>query len=245
MTITFAGLAADALARWRRDRTVLLALAGPFLFLPLLAWLLLLVEPVAKPGATDAERMQQVMEWAGANVHWLALRIGVELFGSLAILTLYLARGHHDVGGALKVAVALLPGFIVAVVASWGLVALGVFAFILPGLYIYGRIALTGPVMAAEPGVGITGAIGRSIALTRGHGWQVFGYLSLTLLAGMLSAQVLGALEFRMEAAGAVSPIAVAVIDVLAAAAITACTIARLLLEIALYRRLAAPRHRI
>lgn len=245
MTITFAGLASDAWARWRRDRAVLLALAGPFLFLPLLAWLLLLEEPVPAPDATDAQRMQQVIDWASANLHWLAARVGVELFGSLAILALYLTRGHRDVGGVLRQALVLLPGFVVAVVASWGLIALGVFAFILPGMYIYGRVALTGAVLAAEPGVGIFGAIARSVALTRGYGWQVFGYLALIFMVGLLLAQLLGSVELRMAAAGAVNPVAIAVIDVLAAAAVSAATLARLLLEVALYRRLAAPRHRV
>lgn len=245
MTITLAGLASDASARWRRDRGTLLALAGPFLFLPLFAWLLLLDEPVPKPGATDAERMQLVIDWAGANLHWLAARVGVELFGSLAILALYLSRGHRDVAGLLRQSLVLLPGFVAAVLASWGLVALGVFAFILPGMYIYGRVALTGPVLAAEPGVGIFGAITRSMALTRGHGWQVFDYLALTLLIGMLAAQVIGAIEVRMAAAGAINPVAIAILDALAAAAVSATALARLLLEVALYRRLAAPRHRV
>ena len=81
MTITFAGLASDAWARWRRDRGILLALTGPFLFLPLLAWLLLLEEPVVKPDATDAQGMQQVIDWLSANLHWLAARVGVALAG--------------------------------------------------------------------------------------------------------------------------------------------------------------------
>lgn len=245
MTITLAGLVRDAWARWRRDRGLLLAVAGPFLFLPLFAWLLLLAEPVPKPDASDAERMQLVIEWAGANLHWLAARIALELFGSLAILALYLSRRHRDVAGVLREAVVLLPGFVAAVLASWGLVAAGVFAFIVPGMYIYGRVCLTGPVLVAEPGAGIFGAIARSIALTRGHGWQLFGYLALTLLVGMLAAQLIGRLEDGIARTGAANPIAFAILDALAAAAVAAATLARLLLEVALYRRLAAPRHRI
>lgn len=245
MTITLAGLARDAWARWRRDRGVLLALAGPFLFLPLFAWLLLVPEPAVKPEMEDAERMRIFLAWAGENAHWLAARIGVELYGSAAILALYLSRQHRDVAGLLRATLALLPGFMVAVLASWGLVTLGVFAFILPAMYIYGRVCLTGPVLVAEPQAGILGAITRSIALTRGHGWQLFGYLALTLLAGMLAAQLLAGANERMAGAGATNPVAVAILDALAAAAVSATALIRLLFEVTLYRRLAAPRHRV
>lgn len=262
MSITLAGLAKDAWARWRRDRGTLLALAGPFLFLPLLAWLLLIEEPVPAPGATDTQRMQQIMDWASANLHWMAARIAIELFGALVILTLYLARGHRDVAGVLTSALILFPRFVVAVMASWGLIALimlpasiaatvpnpvvaavGLAAFIIPALYSYGRVALTGAVLTAEPEVGIFGAIGRSIRLTRGRGWQVFGYVAMLWLIGMVAAQLLGAPEQQMQVAGAINPVVVAIMDVLAAAAVSATTLARLLLEVALYRRLAAPRH--
>lgn len=264
MILSFSGLIGEVWARCRRDHAVLIALAGPFLFLPLLAWLLLLEAPVPKPDATDAQRMQQIMDWATANLHWMAARVGVELFGSLLILTLYLARGHRDVAGVLKTALRLFPRFVVAVMASWGLIALAMFpasivaaaasgglaavalfACLVPALYVFGRVALTGAVLVAEPEAGIFGAIGRSIRLTRGRGWQVFGYVALIWMIGVLIAQLLGAPEQQMATAGAVNPVAVAIMDILAAAAVSAATVARLLVEVALYRRLAAPRHRV
>lgn len=243
MTITLAGLAGDARALWRRHGELLTALAGPFLFLPLFAWLLLVAEPVIPPEAADAERMRIFTAWAGANLHWLTLRIAVELFGSAAILLLLLSRRHRTVAELLRATVALAPGFVVAVVASWGVVALGAFAFILPGAYFYGRLALTGPALAAEPELGIAGAIARSFALTHGHGWRVFGYLGLTLLAGMVAASLTGGVQDALTRAGAGGAITEAVLDAVTAAAVTASMLVRLLLEVALYRRLARPRH--
>ena len=245
MTITFAGLIADAWTRWRRDRGILLPLTGVFVFLPLFAWLLLLEPPQVAENLSQDERVRLVLDWLGANLHWLAARVGIELFGGLAILTLYLGRGHRDVAGVLRAALAVFPMFAAVVLASWGLVTLGFFAFILPGLYIYGRVALTGAVLVAEPGVGLAGAIARSIALTRGHGWQVFGYLALTLMLGLLLAETIGSAQLAMSAAGGANPLALAILNALSAAAVSVATLARLLLEVALYRRLSQPRHRV
>lgn len=245
MIVTLAGLASDAWARWRRDRAVLVAFAGLFVFLPFFAWLLLLTPPDIAAEVGRDERMNILIAWMGANLHWLAARVAIELFGSAAILMLYLGRGHRDVAGVLRAALALFPLFVVAILVSWGLVSIGLFAFVLPGFYIYGRIALTGAVFAAEPGVGVIGAITRSIALTRGRGWLVFGYLALTLLTGLLMAEVFGGVEAGMKAAGGANPIAVAILDALSAAAMAVATLARLLFEVSLYRRLAAPRPRV
>ena len=245
MIITFAGLIDDAVARWRRDRGLLLALAGPFLFLPLFAWLLLLTEPAITPEMSRDQRMDTLVAWVGPNLHWMAIRTGVEMFGSLAILALYLSRRHRNVAQLLGEAIRLLPMFAAAVLIGWGLVALGFFAFILPGMYVYGRVCLTGPVLVAEPGVGVFGAISRSIALTRGHGWQLFGYLVLSLLIGLLASELFGAVEARMAASGAVNPVATAILDALTAAAVSATNLLRLLFEVTIYRRLAAPRHRV
>lgn len=242
MTPRLSGIARDAWALWRRDRALLVALAGPFLFLPILAWILLAPEPPLKPDMDQAARVQVVLAWIRANAHWIAARIVVEFLGEAAILGLYLGRGFETVGGLLRRSLELLPLYVLAVVATWLLMGLGAMAFILPGLYLLGRLALTGPVVVAEPGAGMTGAIGRSLALTRGFGWLIFGYLGLTFLAGMAAAEVLGGMRQGLAAAGAVNPIALSLIAMAGATAATAATLARLLLVVAIYRRLTTPR---
>ncbi|MES2753198.1 MAG: hypothetical protein V4659_00890 [Pseudomonadota bacterium] len=243
--LTLGALGRDAWAGWRRDREVLTLLAGTFVFLPTFAWLLLVAEPAVPKGAANQEVSAILLHWAGANAHWLALRIAVELFAAAAVLTLYLSRDHRDVGGVLARAAALWPMFLVTVIASWGLVMVGIFAFVVPGLYIYGRVALAGPALIAEPKLGLAGAIARSIALTRGHGWQVFGYLGLTILAGALAVELIDGVGAGLRRAGAANPVALAMLAAVTAAAVTATVLARLLLEVALYRRLSAPRHHI
>ncbi len=244
MTEPIAGAAGDAWRWWRRDRETLLALAGPFLFLPMLAWLLLVPEPLVPATATAQERQALVLDWAAAHFHWLTLRIGVELFAGAAIVSLYLARDHRTVGQLLRRALLVLPGYIVAVMASWGIVAAGALALIVPGLYFYGRVALTGPVLIAEPGIGLFGAIGRSIQLTAGRGWRVSALLLATFFAGFLALQIIDALDQGLRVAGGGGqPFARAFVEILAALTATASVLVRILLQIALYRRLASPRH--
>lgn len=241
-----AGAAArDAWARWRADREVILAIAGVFVFLPMFAWLLLVPEPVAPPQANGDQKMQVLLAWAGEHLHWLALRIGFELLATAAILSLYLARDRTDVRGVLVRAVGVLPMFAIAVMASWGLVTLGAFAFIIPAVYIYGRVALTGAVLIAEKGVGVAGAVVRSVALTHGNGWRVAGVLAVPILAGLLALQVIGTLDHALRGADPASPVAKAVVDGIAALTATASGLARILLQVSLYRRLTTPRHGI
>lgn len=243
MTLSLSAAARDAWRRWTNERGTIVAIAGPFLFLPVFAWLLLVQEPVAPPNATNDEKTALVFAWVAEHAHWLAFRLGFELFATVAILSLYLARDHRDVRGLLLRSLSALPLFAVAVMVSWGLVMVGFLALIIPSLYIYGRVALTGPVLAAEPGVGLTGAITRSVALTHGNGWRVFAVLAVPLLAGFLCLQVIGGLDTAFRVGGAVNPVARAVLDGLAALAATATGLARMLLQVSLYRRLATPRH--
>jgi hypothetical protein len=245
MTPLIGAAARDAWRRWRRDREVILAIAGVFVFLPMFAWLLLVPEPTLPAEATGDQRTAAVIAWAGEHLHWLVLRIGFELFATAAILTFYLARDHADVRGVLRRGLAVLPTFAIAVMGSWGLVTLGVFAFIVPGLYIYGRVALTGAVLVGERGVGVAGAIARSVALTHGNGWRVAALLALPFLAGLMALQLIGMLDGAMRSAGTLNPIARALVDGAAALAATASGLARVLLQVSLYRRLASPRHAV
>ncbi len=245
MTLSLTAAARDAWRRWTIERGTIVAIAGPFLFLPVFAWLLLVQEPVAAPGASNDEKTAQVLAWVVEHAHWLALRLGFELFATVAILSLFLARDHRDVRGLLLRSLTALPLFAVAVMTSWGLVMAGFLAFIVPSLYIYGRVALTGPVLVAEPGVGFTGAIVRSVALTHGNGWRVFSVLAVPLLAGFLFLQVIGGLDAAFRVGNEVNPVARAVLEGLAAVAATVSGLARVLLQVSLYRRLATPRHGI
>lgn len=241
MTPLLADIAREAWARWRRDREALALVAGVFLFVPLFAWFLLIPEPVRPATATDQQAYAIVVAWIGANLYWLMLRIAFELYAAAVLLGFYLWRDHATLGALLKGASVALPGFAAAVLASWGLIALGFGAFIVPGIYLYGRVALAGPVYVAEPNVGAFGALARSFALTHNQGWRVALSLAAPLLAGVLALRLVSGIE----ALAGEGQVVTAVCAGLGAAAGAATGIAAALFKVALYRRLSAPRHGI
>ena len=77
------------------------------------------------------------------------------------------------------------------------LVGLGVFAgflaFVIPGLILLTQWAVAAPVVVCEARTAPQ-AIGRSRQLVRGHGWQVFSVLIVTLLLVLVFSSALGAL---------------------------------------------------
>lgn len=239
------GAARDAWTRWRGDREVILAIAGVFVFLPVFGYLLLAAEPPRLDGLTQEERVRIALSYFSDQLPWLVVRTAVQLFGTAALLTLYLDRRGATVADVLRRSVAVLPWLAIAVISAWGLTTLGLFAFVIPGLYVYGRTALAGPVLIAERGVGFAGAIARSIALTHGNGWRMFSLMILPFLLGFLAVQVIGSIDQAMRAAGAINPVAKVILDALAASVATIAFVARVLLEVSLYRRLASPRHGI
>lgn len=243
MTLSIGAAIRDAWRRWTTERGVIVALAGPFLFLPVYALLLLLPEPAKLENATRQQQVAAALAWFGDQLPWVALRVGFELFATLAILSLFLARDHRDVRTLLRRSVTALPMFAAAVMTSWGLVMAGFVMLIVPGLYVYGRVALTGPVIAAEPQVGFVGAVTRSIALTHGNGWRVFAVLAVPVLVGLLAIDAIGGADQAMRTGGAAQPFTRAIIDAAAAVVVTASYLVRILLQVSLYRRLATPRH--
>ncbi|MBA3676811.1 MAG: hypothetical protein H0W74_05340 [Sphingosinicella sp.] len=172
----------DDTARMLRDNaSLLLAIAGAFLFLPALIVGYALPQPDPEPG-----RIVGVMiAYFSVNWHWLLLANIVNMIGAIAMLLLLVGAERRTVGSAIVAALSILPFYFVAAILTNILVILGLIALIVPGLYLIGRLAVVGTVIVAEnqnPGR----AIGRSFMLTKGKGWVVFGLLALVLLAGII-----------------------------------------------------------
>ena len=72
------------------------------------------------------------------------------------------------------------PLFIVALLVGLG-VGLGLLLFIIPGLFLMVRWAVSAPIVVVER-EGPTSSIGRSAELTRGYRWAVFGFVLLYLV---------------------------------------------------------------
>ena len=238
MTINLTAALRDARELWQRDRDTLLRIAGPFLFLPSFTSLLLMPDVVTAPGGSDEAAQEAMIAWLGLHIHWIAVRLVIDMFGVAALLTLYLDRGHETLGQALIRASKLFGGYLLASLFAWAIVFVGLLGFIAPGLYAVGRLTMVGPVVVAERRSGFGDAIARSIQLTRGNGWSLFGVVAAVTLAGYMVTIFVLRIEDGMAAANATNPVTVAILDAAGAAVATLTTIARVLIEIAIYRRL-------
>lgn len=237
MSVDLAGALGDARALWRRDRELLLRIAGVFVFLPAFASLLLLPDPVAAAGAGNEERQAALIAWGLANAHWIAIRLVFDLFGVAALLTFYLDR-HRTLGEALQRTLAVFPRYLLTALLAWVMVLGGLFALVVPGFYLIGRLTMTGPALIAERR-GPLDAVARGFALTRGMGWALFGVVAATTVTGYLITAVLVAIDDAMTAANVANPVAVAIVDAGAAGVSMLTTLARALIVVAVYRRLA------
>ena len=242
MTVDLTGAFADAWAMWKRDRELLLAIAGLFLFLPQLALLLLVPEAPGMPPAGSAEAtiatwIDQTIAWYGD--HGLALIAAnlLALFGGVTVLVLYLGGARPDLKAALGMAAALLPRYILAGLLALVPVMLGMI-LIVPGIYAQGRLMLVGPALVAERPLPAVDAIRRSINLTYRRGLAMFALACLILFGGQFLALPFLALGGTLDGAPVANPVSALLIDACAAAALAAAALATVLLRIAVYRRL-------
>lgn len=239
MKIALGAAASAAWRLFRRDRQVLIALAGMFLFLPRLA-VQLLVPPA--PLLPDANAPQDVIElWAQDYIGWTLqhapLLVGsliMSLFGSLAITLFYVGPQKPDVAGSMRLALRLAPGWLgVMTLVSFG-ASIGFFAFILPGLWLLGRAMLTGPDYATRQD-SAWAALSRSFARTRGNGLLLAGVAGLGVFGGQLLATPFLAVDNALRKGQAENPVALVLADSGVALVTTAAALALVLLRITLY----------
>lgn len=246
MTIDLGGTAADAWALWRRDRAVLLPLAGLFLFVPTLA-LLLLVTPltvpdgtVIRPGTAEtAAFVAQYRAWIGANAGYFITVSIISAFGALAIFAFYFDRAAETLRDAMIGALALLPRYLLAGIIGTVLTMIGFVLFFLPGLYLAGRLLLLGPVLVAEAPLSAIDSLVRTFGLTRRHGWILAGVLVIAFVADVVLPAPFQNLDSTLRGLRAANPVVIVVVDAMAAAVATAVALGLLLFKVALYRRLA------
>lgn len=249
MKIDWAAVFADAWSRWKRDRQLLLPLAGLFLFLPQFAFYLLATPQPTLPANAGADPEvllapgSPFVAWIEHNAPGMAATVLLMAFGGVAVLTLYLDGENRPLGEALKRALALYPRYLLAMIVA-GLpavpIALGMLILVIPCLYLLGRLMLTGAALVAERPIGAGAAMARSFALTRRRGLVMTGLAALALVAGMLAPAPFRLLRDSLQSAGEGNPVAVAIVEALGSGIAAAVTLATALVQVSLYRRLSA-----
>lgn len=240
MRVTAAAVVLDALALFRRDRAVLVPVAGMFWFLPSYAVALLTPPPPPRTaGVEEAAAWEGLSRWFAAQAPWYALAWAVGLWGAATVYAMYLRPERPDLRGALAMAAGLWPRLLLAS----GLVALvaagGLLLWVLPGLYLLGRLMPVGAALTAERPLSGLGSIGRAWQLTRGSGLSLAAIAAATLGFGWIGSQPLLWLDGWLREQGGGNPVAVAIVDAGAAAISMAAGLATALFAVAAYRRLA------
>ena len=186
MTLSLAGVLADARTLWRSERELLLPIAGMFFVVPMLGIVLLLANS-GFPGEVAPEKLyESVVAFQSANLLPLLLANLAIDFGTFAVLNLYLQGGGRTLGEVLVLTVRrLLPWLAIDIVAAL-LFSFGSSLFLLPGLFAFGRTWLAGPAFAAAPERGVIEAFRQGWRGSAGFGWIVLLAVSGFVLLGAL-----------------------------------------------------------
>ncbi|MDB5675251.1 MAG: hypothetical protein JWM65_2233 [Sphingomonas bacterium] len=247
MTLDVRGVFRDAWAMWQRDRGVLIAITGVFLFLPQLAlflfgpddaWRAAMVAAQKLKGDAQAEALTQLYIKVAP-----LLFVGTiaTVFGVLTVLMLYFDSAKRDVGGILVAALRRFPAYfaLTLIVQVPAIVAVYSLYLMVPALYVVGRLLLAGPIFVAS-GLGPIDAIAGSVRMTRGHGLILAGFATLIIFAGQWLPQPAIELGNLLDRAPLANPVSGLIIDAIAAALVTAAMLGGMLIRIALYRRIGA-----
>lgn len=242
MKLDAAAVLRDAWAMAKRDRDLLIAVGGVFLLVPKVAQVMF-VDPTPPLPASSSDPVA-LQAWLDAVAVWskhndllvLALTLA-SLFGTLTLFLLYTDRDRPDVATALRQALPLLPRYVLlALIVTFPVNIASL--LLIPGLYLKGRLMPIGPAFVAERPLGVIAAWRRSFALTRGHGLTLMAFACVPLIAGDLLALPFELLGSALNGAPMANPVVAAVLDVCNGGARSVATLAAILIEISLYRRL-------
>lgn len=181
MTFSYDATWQDISRMLRSQADILLIVAGVFLFLPALAQAFYFPLPVVKE-LNEAAVRTFLAYYEDSFFAVFSTRL-VVLLGTGTLLSLLASPGAPTVGGAISASARLLPSLFLVDIISQFLVFGGLALLIAPGLYLLGRMAVATPAMMAENIGNPLRALGRSFTLTHGKGWQLFGLISIFMIA--------------------------------------------------------------
>lgn len=251
MKLTAAQLVSDALRLLRRDRAVLVAVAGLFWFLPAYAIVLLVPEPPRAVEPVDMKAYTQVVaQWLTAQAPWYLLDFAATLWGGATLYLLYGDPGGPTVREAIArgaglglrlllataaVGVVLLPLAAVLAALPGGV---GLLPWTLGTLFVVARLLPIGPALAAERPLSTIGAVVRAWRLSRGGTMPLIAVAAALLGVGWLVSEPFALAENWVRAHGG-NPVAVAIAGAGEAMVSAAVTLGSALTAVCAYRRLA------
>lgn len=238
MNFSYNAVWEDAVRLLRQHAPLLAAIAGVFLFLPNLLFAVFMPPPVPPQGGDPGRALQMVLEFYHQAWPWLLLIGLFTMVGTLAMLRLVFARGT-TVGGALVHGLILTPFyFLLSIICSF-MIGFGLLLLLVPGLYLFGRLAPISAVLVAEDRRGPFDAIGRTLELTKGRGWGILGIVFVVAVVAGIAVNVadtLFGLIFVLVAGQELGRTLTAVVSAALSAALASLMV---MLYAAIYRALA------
>jgi hypothetical protein len=177
----------EAMALLRQHQALLIPIAGVFLFLPALAVGILMPMPEPTPGADANQIIAQMRPYIMATLPFQLLVIVAGTIGQIACTHMLLGPPGTSVGGAIRLGLLMLPGVLIASLASGMAMGIGLLIFIVPGLYIYARLSMLVPYAAATGTANPINLIKGSWTMTGDSAWSLLGYLILILVVGFIA----------------------------------------------------------
>jgi hypothetical protein len=242
MKISLSGVWDETVRMLRANASLFIAIAGVFLFLPALVSGYLAPEPT---GGRQGVGTAAMYAYLSANWPILLLVNLIGFVGNLALLILALDPDRPTVGRAIGTAFLLLPAYFVASLISGMMIAAGMIALIVPGLYLIGRLAPMGPVIVDENSRNPLHVIRRTFELTRGHGWSILSLILIVVITfwivSLAATTVFGSIFLLLDRSAGTGGLGALLLLLLRAAIGAAFNTVLMVLLASLYRRLAVP----
>lgn len=186
MNLTLGGVLRDARMLWRRERELLVPIAGLFFAVPMLGAILILDGSGFPPqGSPEQVREAFLAIYAANMVPILLINLVID-FGSFAVFNLFLQGGGRTLGQVLVLSLRRFPFFFLIDLLAGLLFSIGASLLIVPGLFAFARTWLAGPAFAAAPERGMAEAFRQGWRRSRGFdGLVLVGAAALVLVAAL------------------------------------------------------------
>ncbi len=231
----------DVMQLFRTHRELLLSVAGVFILLPGLAFAMFVPPPQSPPDADLTTIYANMQSFYQGNFGWIILIGLLNGFATVVMLVLMLDPSRPSVSEAMRRAFSIILPYYAMDVLSGVLTFLGSLAFILPGIYIFVKLIVAGPVMVAERAHTIIAPMHRSWALTKNNSGRILVFLLVVAVTAFFvyitSVTVFGIvirLALDGEIAGTLTTLVDAVISML-------LTVLMVCVYAGIYRQLAGP----
>lgn len=211
MTVTVGRLIAAAWTLFRREGSVLVSAGAPFLFVPPFA-VQLLADPPPMPVSASPQWMDRASAWASANLGWYLVADLFVIFGTGVLALLLADPAQPTVAQAIGRALRLLPRFVLGAMLVAIPAGLGLYLFILPGLYIQARLSLVPLLISTQP-VSAAGAVAASWRITAPVQWPLWGAVVALFVVQWLGAAMLMPLDGWLRQPSHANPFVLALVD--------------------------------